>query len=313
MEEIGKIYNKLTVVSKTSRTNTQGRYFYVCRCECGKEKEIVINSLKNGLTKSCGCLRSDYVAKRNKDKARHNLRCKPEYGIWSKMIARCRNKTCVKYKDYGGRGIDVCDRWLDVVNFYNDLGPRPTKDHKLNRVDKTKGYNPENCEWADTYKTNLGKKSAVMIGVGEEAIEATVLAKMLGVRRDTLIHRKNSGIVGDRLLSQDNLSGGFNKCEQATFYIYESDDFIGFGITRYLPRRDKQHKRNVTKHGKSIRLLKTYVSEGKFIFDLEQEIKSIFADKIINTGIDGFKTEAIPLKYKDGLISLCEIFMVQGL
>jgi hypothetical protein len=80
---------------------------------------------------------------------RHNLRKTPEYYVWRNMKSRCYNRSNPNYKNYGGRGITVCDRWLDSVEtFVLDMGQRPTPKHSIDRKDNDKGYTPDNCRWA---------------------------------------------------------------------------------------------------------------------------------------------------------------------
>lgn len=72
----------------------------------------------------------------------------PEYNVWAKMRARCENPNSPDFKNYGGRGITVCERWAEFPAFLEDMGSRPTKDHTIERVDNDAGYNAENCVWA---------------------------------------------------------------------------------------------------------------------------------------------------------------------
>lgn len=139
----GKRYGRLVAVSfQEFRGRTA---YWLCQCDCGKEKSISIYSLKNGKTHSCGCLSSEMTSIRT----RSHGRCKtPEYSVWAGMLARCTNTKTQSYKNYGGRNITVSEEWKQFDNFYNDMGERPFKDAQIDRIDNDKGYSRENCRWA---------------------------------------------------------------------------------------------------------------------------------------------------------------------
>lgn len=117
------------------------------RCDCGTEKRVTVSNLRQGITRSCGCLRREVTAGL---KASHGMSGTPEYEVWGQMVARCTNPKHPRYADYGGRGIDVDPRWLQFEAFIGDMGRRPEGGERLTleRRDNDRGYWPDNCVWA---------------------------------------------------------------------------------------------------------------------------------------------------------------------
>jgi hypothetical protein len=141
-------FGRLTVIERAGSAGNQSTW--KCLCECGNEKIVRSSSLRCGDTKSCGCLHKDtariFVVARNKT---HGGCGTTEYNTWSAMRQRCYNKNNPFYHCYGGRGITVCERWLNSFeNFLSDLGKKPSSKHSLDRINVFDAYSPDNCKWS---------------------------------------------------------------------------------------------------------------------------------------------------------------------
>jgi hypothetical protein len=129
---------------------------WLCRCDCGNETMVKVKQLKNGNTKSCGCL---YRETRGVAQRTHGLTYAKEYGVWNSMRERCTRPRIKGFENYGGRGISVCERWYNSFeNFYADMGPRPSSKHSLDRTDNDGNYEPDNCRWVLRKEQNRNKR-----------------------------------------------------------------------------------------------------------------------------------------------------------
>lgn len=186
---IGQHFGKLTVIGTASDLVTDsGSYYQVkCQCDCGTTKYIMLQSLLRDQTKSCGCLR---IANRIK----HGMWQSREYATWENMIQRCTNINTQHYASYGGRGITICDDWLNSFEkFYGDIGPRPDKT-TLNRIDNDLGYYKENCRWA-TGSEQINNTRLTQL-IEYEGVTKTTLewAKEFNISRKLLSHRFKMGM-----------------------------------------------------------------------------------------------------------------------
>jgi len=142
----GDRFNRLVAIKFVEMRGKPNQQCWSFRCDCGTDKVIKVNSVKNGNTSSCGCLFMERITKMGKKSKTHGMKGTRIYSIWNGMKQRCTNKKVKEYKDYGGRGIKVCERWLKFENFYEDMGDIP-KGKTLDRIDNNGNYCKKNCRF----------------------------------------------------------------------------------------------------------------------------------------------------------------------
>ena len=159
----GQKFGRLTVLSRAENKN--GRTMFNCVCECGNKKAIWIESLKNGSTKSCGCLSREIVAAKN---YRHGQRNTRLYRIWLTMKSRCYLPSQVGYKYYGGQGVTVCDEWKNDFMSFHDWAMNNGYEETLtiDRIDPYGNYEPSNCRWSTVKEQCNNRSSNINITIG---------------------------------------------------------------------------------------------------------------------------------------------------
>lgn len=192
----GQRFGRLTVVGYVGKV-AGNKAAWLCQCDCGRSITVVGESLRRGHTTTCGCLRNW-----PKPKEHHGKAHSPEYAVWSHMIQRCTNPARSGYHLYGGRGIKVCQRWRDsFVAFLEDVGPRPSLNHTLDRIDNDGNYEPGNCRWvtADVQSSNTRRNRRITYN--GETLTVKQWAKKLGMPPETLYARLNRGLPPERIFS----------------------------------------------------------------------------------------------------------------
>ena len=219
----GNRYGKLVVVKRVSG-GKRGKSMWYCECDCGEKTVVVGTNLVRGLTRSCGCLSKDLTSERF---TKHRLSALRIYKIWSDMKKRCTNKSHRSYKDYGGRGIKVCEEWMhypqrfyewSICNGYEDT-------LSIDRIDVDGDYCPENCRWADRVTQANNCRSNHYLTYNGETKTIAEWARELGIISDVIRARLSKlGWSVERTLSTPLLKHYKKRCA-----TYKKNDcyFIG--------------------------------------------------------------------------------------
>lgn len=157
----GKKFGRLTAIEEAGRTK-QGSVVWKCICDCGGSKSVSAASLRQGHTKSCGCLQKENPPPVIKTHGRTKT---PEHNSWRGMIDRCFLPSSRYYRIYGGRGITVAPEWLSFEQFLADMGEKPSPSHSLDRIDPNKGYSKDNCRWATPTTQSYNRRTESVAGV----------------------------------------------------------------------------------------------------------------------------------------------------
>jgi hypothetical protein len=183
----GKRFGRLLVIER-SENSRHGSARWKCICDCGKETTVSGSALRSGSTLSCGCMLKENRDRFKKERLKHGKSKDKLFGVWNDMIRRCRDKGSDDYKNYGGRGIIVCDRWKNnFANFLEDMGNRPDG-FTIDRVDTNGNYCPENCIWASRLKQNRNARTSKRWHIYGKTFESCKQAgEYFGVNHVTII------------------------------------------------------------------------------------------------------------------------------
>lgn len=197
----GEVVGRLTVVAFAGHRDKCR--VWECSCSCGGSNIVKTTLLRRGITTSCGCLQREAAKTSIEIRTKHGHmrggKATPEYRAWISAKTRCSNPRDPGWKDYGGRGIAVCDRWKNSFEaFIADMGPRPSKSHSLERNDVNGNYSPENCCWALAMKQSSNRRSVVIVELYGEKMSLAQATRRYGeVSYETARgrHRKGWNIV----------------------------------------------------------------------------------------------------------------------
>jgi hypothetical protein len=205
----GRRFGKLTVIAEcvevksSSRATRDYSKYYFCQCECGDAVSVHASKLNRGETRSCGCLSSETTTTRNFQHGHNKRGTRTKvYNAWCHMRQRCYNEKNKSYADYGGRGIRVCDRWIDSFeNFLADMGEPPSAGHSIDRIDHEGHYEPGNCRWAAKVVQANNKRNNRLIYFAGEIKTLATWAREKGIEAETIGERLRRGWSIEKALS----------------------------------------------------------------------------------------------------------------
>ena len=193
---LGATFGRLTVVARAQ--NTDRAVMWLCACECGAEAIVRSQLLRLGKTKSCGCLRRETVGTQRRTHGSSNSR---GYNIWGRMMQRCGNPKSERWPLYGGRGIEVCERWKRAANFLADMG-EPPPGNSIERIDVNGNYEPGNCRWATQREQTRNTRRNRYVVFGGTRVPLIEVSESTGISYSLLRDRLNRGWDLERAIAE---------------------------------------------------------------------------------------------------------------
>ena len=193
----GRRYGKLVVLNRDE--NNKGRNVkWVCVCDCGSQTTVCGNDLKAGKTVSCGCLRKE-GSHRTHSMSRTRL-----YRIWGNMKSRCTNSNVKQYKDYGARGITVCQEWMDSFETFKEwaMANGYSEELTIDRIDVNGNYNPSNCRWITRKEQSLNRTDNHWLNYKGETKTIAEWSAITGIHRATIESRLRNGMTTEQALEK---------------------------------------------------------------------------------------------------------------
>jgi hypothetical protein len=200
-------YGRYVVVGEGQR---RGKHrIFMCRCDCGAERLVYETNLRRGTSQSCGCLNREIASAVNTAHGNSAKgRVSPEYQAWQGMKKRCYRTTCKDYPNYGGRGIEVCDRWRSSFElFLSDVGQRPTAAHSIDRINVHGNYEPGNVRWAIKQVQNSNTRQNRYLTLNGEIKTIVEWARSLGCSHATISARIRRGWTVEQALTEKPVVG----------------------------------------------------------------------------------------------------------
>lgn len=181
----GKHYGRWTVLRRVSAAP---RLLWECQCECGQIRNVEQGNLNRGLSISCGCLKAEKATKHGFLK-KNNVEGRDVYRLWHGMLDRCYNKNSYGYKNYGGRGINADDFRYDFKLFYEHIGPRPSPQHQIDRINNDGSYSIGNVKWSTPEEQAFNRRSSFKITCWDRTQCLSQWAEEVGIPPQVIVRR----------------------------------------------------------------------------------------------------------------------------
>lgn len=197
---LGERFGRLTIVGNPFKKEGSTAIFYQCVCDCGENKILPRVRLIRGETKSCGCLRKDYMKEKETTHGGKGTRI---HSIWGNMISRCHNSNVPHFERYGGRGITVCEEWRNSFPAFREWAEISGYDDSLtiDRIDVNGNYEPSNCRWETPLKQSQNRRNTIAIEIGENTFYSiSEFARHYGLKDSKVRYRYSKGLRGEDLI-----------------------------------------------------------------------------------------------------------------
>lgn len=184
----GQKFGRLTALYRLH--NIEGRTKWLCICDCGNFAEVMTYSLSTGHAKSCGCYQNDRLI----ESLATHYKCHTKlYKVWSSMKKRCYNKKCNSYKNYGARGIAVCDEWKHNFQTFHDwaMDNNYQEGLSIDRINVDGNYEPNNCRWTDRTTQNRNRTNNISYTIDSETHCLKEWCEILNLNYHTVHSRVN--------------------------------------------------------------------------------------------------------------------------
>lgn len=200
---IGEKFNRLTIIRQDTSRKDKTRRYWMCRCDCGKWVSVSTADLKNGNTKSCGCLKRDNAKERLTTHGESKTKL---YGVWNTMMSRCYNPKSERYNRYGGRGISVCAEWLHNYTAFRDwaITHGYADGLTIDRIDLDGDYCPENCQWVTSFEQMKNMSTNRFLTLNGETHILSDWARLTGISAATINKRLKRGWSVEKALTTPN-------------------------------------------------------------------------------------------------------------